>query len=409
MYTLAIYLYILAARLVALFNKKVRLMVRGQQETWRILQEKIGDEPHVWFHAASLGEFEQGRPLMERLRREFPEKKILLTFFSPSGFEVRKNYEGADVVCYLPFDTPCNAKRFIRLAKPEMVFFIKYEFWANYIDYLHRADIPTYSVSSIFRLDQIFFRWYGYNYARILRRLTHLFVQNEASSLLLKEELHVSHVSVVGDTRFDRVIDIRNAAQRLPLIATFAQNHFTLVCGSTWQADEAFILPFVNTHASCRLIIAPHVVNDEHIGQIERQLTVPHVRLSALNEANAQTAQVLIIDSYGLLSSLYAYGTVAYVGGGFGVGIHNVPEAAVYGIAVLIGPNNAKFAEAQALKAVGGVREVADAEGFVQQMTAYMNDPQALERDGKAAGNYINSNAGATDKIFRNVFYGMKI
>ena len=376
MYSLAIYIYMLCAGVVSLFNRKARLLIRGHRDTWRILRSQIGDRRYVWFHAASLGEFEQGRPLMERLRREHPEKRILLTFFSPSGYEVRKNYEGADVVCYLPFDTPLNARKFVRLAKPEMAFFIKYEFWRNYIDVLYHQEIPVYSVSSIFRENQIFFRPYGYKYARVLRRITHLFVQNEASRELLKR-LGVTQVSVVGDTRFDRVIDIRRQARELPVAEAATRQGHVIVAGSTWPPDEDILIPYFNSHPDCRLILAPHVVSEDHLREIEQKLQRPALRYSQATPESAAKADCLLIDGYGLLSSIYRYATVAYVGGGFGVGIHNVPEAAVYGVPVFFGPNNRKFREAQDLL-----------------------DAQALTQAGQAAGRYISNNAGATDAVF---------
>lgn len=405
MYSLAIYLYMLCANVVALFNRKARLLVRGHREAWRTLRRNPGTERYVWFHAASLGEFEQGRPLMERLRRERPDCKILLTFFSPSGYEVRKDYPVADVVCYLPFDTPLNARKFVRLARPEAAFFIKYEFWRNYIDVLHRQGIPIYSVSSIFREGQIFFRWYGCGYARVLRRITHLFVQNEHSRLLL-ERLGVKDVTVVGDTRFDRVIDIRNAAKPVPLAEAFVQGGGpVLVAGSTWPVDEEFLLPYFNRRPDLKLIIAPHVVSPDHLAAIEAALTRPAVRLSRATPDNVAAARCLIIDGYGLLSSIYRYATMAYVGGGFGVGIHNVPEAAVYGCPVLIGPNNKRFREAQALLANGGCREVDSGEAFARAMDEWLADPAALRRAGEAAGAYIRDNAGAADAVFRYCFH----
>lgn len=405
MYSLAIYLYMLCANVVTLFNRKARLLMRGHREAWRTLRRNPGTERYVWFHAASLGEFEQGRPLMERLRRERPDCKILLTFFSPSGYEVRKDYPVADVVCYLPFDTPLNARKFVRLARPEAAFFIKYEFWRNYIDVLHRQGIPIYSVSSIFREGQIFFRWYGCGYARVLRRITHLFVQNEHSRLLL-ERLGVTDVTVVGDTRFDRVIDIRNAAKPVPLAEAFVQGGGpVLVAGSTWPVDEEFLLPYFNRRPDLKLIIAPHVVSPDHLAAIEAALTRPAVRLSQATPDNVAAARCLIIDGYGLLSSIYRYATMAYVGGGFGVGIHNVPEAAVYGCPVLIGPNNKRFREAQALLANGGCREVDSGEAFARAMDEWLADPAALRRAGEAAGAYIRDNAGAADAVFRYCFH----
>ncbi|MDD6500246.1 MAG: glycosyltransferase N-terminal domain-containing protein [Bacteroidales bacterium] len=401
MYSLGIYLMALGVRVAALFKEKLRKMVQGHRATWQMLRALSGKDTYVWFHAASLGEFEQGRPLMERLRREHPEKKILLTFFSPSGYEVRKNYDGADLVCYLPFDTPLNARRFVKLARPEAAFFIKYEFWRNYIEVLYKRGIPCYSVSSIFRENQIFFRPYGRGYARCLSRMTHLFVQNETSRRLL-EGIGVTNVDVVGDTRFDRVLDIRNAAKPLPLAERFAGCWKVLVAGSSWPQDEEIIIPYFNKHPNLKLVLAPHVVSEEHLQAIERQLARPALRYSKATPKAVAEVDCLIIDCYGLLSSIYRYASMAYVGGGFGVGIHNVPEAAVYGIPVIIGPNNKKFREAQALLRCGGCKEIACAADFEQIMDAWLSDKEALATAGKAAGSYIADNAGAADRIFSN-------
>lgn len=398
MYSLLLFLMAFGLRIAAPFHKKVRLMVRGYGETWRKLRALPEGERYVWFHAASLGEFEQGRPLMERLRREQPGKKILLTFFSPSGYEVRKHYDGADLICYLPPDTPLNARRFIRQARPEAAYFIKYEFWRNYIDVLHRRGVPVYSVSSIFRPGQIFFRWYGRNYARCLTRLTRLYVQNEQSRELLAK-IGVTQVTVVGDTRFDRVADIRRAAAPLPLAERFAGCGKVLVAGSTWPPDEDILIDYFNAHRELKLILAPHVVSEEHLRQIEAKLRRPAVRYSSVTPKSAAEAACLLIDCYGLLSALYRYATVAYVGGGFGVGIHNVPEAAVYGVPVLFGPNNEKFREAQELKACGGAFEITGAADFAAQMDSLLRDEAALSRAGEAAGGYIRQNAGATERI----------
>ena len=399
MYSLGIYLMALGVRVAALFKEKLRKMVQGHRATWQMLRALSGKDTYVWFHAASLGEFEQGRPLMERLRREHPEKKILLTFFSPSGYEVRKNYDGADLVCYLPFDTPLNARRFVKLARPEAAFFIKYEFWRNYIEVLYKHGIPCYSVSSIFRENQIFFRPYGRGYARCLSRMTHLFVQNETSRRLL-EGIGVTNVDVVGDTRFDRVLDIRNAAKPLPLAERFAGCWKVLVAGSSWPQDEEIIIPYFNKHPNLKLVLAPHVVSEEHLQAIERQLARPALRYSKATPKAVAEVDCLIIDCYGLLSSIYRYASMAYVGGGFGVGIHNVPEAAVYGIPVIIGPNNKKFREAQALLRCGGCKEIAGAADFEHLMDAWLSDKEALATAGKAAGSYIADNAGAADRIF---------
>lgn len=403
MYSIILYLYALAIIIVSPFHKKARLMVKGQWNTFRILRKKIDRREHyIWFHAASLGEFEQGRPLMERLRREFPEYKILLTFFSPSGYEVRKDYEGADVVCYLPFDTPGNVRSFLRLARPCMAFFIKYEFWNNYLHACRRRHIPVYSVSSIFRENQVFFRWYGRSYGKVLDCITHFFVQNDFSKALLEGKGY-KNVTVVGDTRFDRVLDISHQAKQLPVVAAFKQDATVLVAGSSWAPDEDLIIPYFNARPDLKLVIAPHVISEAHLKEIEGKLSRPSIRYSQATEDNVRDADCLIIDGYGLLSSIYRYGEMAYVGGGFGVGIHNVPEAAVYGVPVMIGPNNKKFQEAQHLLKAGGCLEVTDAESYTRTMDRLLSDKEYLAKCGSIAGEYISDNAGATEMIFRAV------
>lgn len=406
MYSFGIYLYALVVRLLALLgHKKAQLMVRGQADTWRIMREQIREgEEYIWVHAASLGEFEQGRPLIERIRREHPERKILLTFFSPSGYEVRKHYDGADVVCYLPFDTPTAARRFIKAARPSMLFLIKYEFWRNYIDVLHRKRIPVYSVSSIFRQNQVFFRWYGVKYARCLRRITHFFVQNAESLTLLARIGVQNNVTIVGDTRFDRVIDIRNAAKPLPLVEAFAKDQTVLVAGSSWGPDEDILIDYFNRNAHLRLVLAPHVVDERHLQAIEEKIKRPVVRYSQATPESVAQYDCLVIDNYGLLSSIYRYAAVAYVGGGFGVGIHNVPEAAVYGVPVLFGPNHECFREATSLVTNGGAFAITSADDFNHRMEELLNSSERRILAGQAAGSYIQSNAGATEQVYSFVF-----
>ncbi len=410
LYTLGIYLYALGVILASPFVRKARLMVKGRFETFRKLRREIDPNArYVWFHAASLGEFEQGRPLMERLRREHPEYKILLTFFSPSGYEVRKHYDGADVICYLPFDTYGNVCSFFRLVHPEMAFFIKYEFWLNYIYCCHLRKIPVISVSSIFRPHQVFFRWYGWAYAKVLRCVTRFFVQDDESrTLLLRLGVEARRVTVVGDTRFDRVMDIRHAAKALPLVEAFkqgggGQGSYTLVAGSTWPPDEELIISYLHRHSGLRLVLAPHVVNESRLRQIEGMLHCPSLRLSEANEGNIAGVNVLLVDCYGLLSGIYRYADVAYVGGGFGRGIHNVPEAAVYGVPVMVGPNNQGFAEAQALLQLGGCVEVRDQQSFDEALSLFLSTPEALSRAGQTCRTYIEGNAGATEAIFREL------
>ncbi len=403
MYSLGIYIYILCVRIASLFNTKARLLLDGHAETFGILARTLRtNDRYVWFHASSLGEFEQGRPLMERIRQRHPEYKILLTFFSPSGYEVRKNYAGADIVCYMPFDTPRNARRFVRMVKPEKAFFIKYEFWKNFIDELHRSKCEVYSVSSIFRRNQIFFRSYGKQYAKVLHNFTRIFVQNDDSRRLL-ESVGITAVSVAGDTRFDRVTDIRNAAKDVDAAKHFAEGATNvLVVGSSWEPDEDIIIPYFNEHKDLKLILAPHVVNEAHIRRILSALKRPAIRITQAEKENTnlQDFDCMIVDTYGMLSSIYRYGNIAYVGGGFGVGIHNVPEAAVYGVPVVIGPNHQKFREAEMLLHLGGCFEITSSDTFAMTMKLLTQNEDSRKKAGDAAGNYIMSNAGAADKIF---------
>lgn len=399
-YNLIIYIYLLGVAIYSRFNIKVRKMWRGERAAFRVLKEKVDpNAKYVWFHAASLGEFEQGRPLMERMRQEHPEYKILLTFFSPSGYEVRKNYEGADIVCYLPLDTIINARRFLRAIRPEVAFFIKYEFWYNYLHILKHRNVPVYSVSSIFRPDQIFFKWYGRQYGRVLNCFTHFFVQNEISKELLAK-IRITNVSIVGDTRSDRVLQIKEAAKQLPVVEAFAQNHQVFVAGSSWGPDEEIFIPYFNAHKDWRLIIAPHVIGEDHLKQIEKLLEGRKiVRYTEATEENVKDAEVLIINCFGLLSSVYHYGDVAYVGGGFGVGIHNVLEAAVWDMPVFFGPNNQKFQEAQGLKASGGGFEIKNADDFESVMNRFLDAPTTISEAGRKAGAFVESMTGATAKI----------
>ena len=402
-YNLAMYLLELGVKLAALFSDKPAKMVKGHRDAFELLKSKIDrNARYIWFHAASLGEFEQGRPLIERIRKEYPQYKILQTFFSPSGYEVRKNYDGADIVCYLPIDTPSNVKKFVDLVNPCMVFFVKYEFWQNYLNTLFKKGVPIYSVSSIFRPGQIFFRWYGKSYQQVLKTFAHLFVQNEESKQLLAE-IGVKNTTVVGDTRFDRVLDICVAAKQLPLVQKFKGDSLTFVAGSSWGPDEDIFIKYFNAHPEMKLIIAPHVVNDSHLKEIESKLQRSCIRYTKASEKNVEQADCLIIDCYGLLSSIYRYGEISYIGGGFGVGIHNVLEAAVYGIPVIFGPNNKKFREAQHLLANKGGFEINGYEDFEQLMNKFLTDEAYLKQSGQAAGDYVKGNAGAMDKIMSNI------
>ncbi|EFB93343.1 3-deoxy-D-manno-octulosonic-acid transferase [Prevotella bivia JCVIHMP010] len=391
------------------FNKKLRKMLDGEREAIKQIREKVDpDAQYIWFHAASLGEFEQGRPLIEKVHKEHPEYKILLTFFSPSGYEVRKNYTGADIITYLPIDTITNARAFLRAIRPVMAFFIKYEFWYNYLHILQYRGVPTYSVSSIFRPNQIFFKWYGRNYGRVLQCFTHFFVQNEESQQLLAG-IGFKNSTVVGDTRFDRVLQIKEASKQLPIVDSFVHIHeekkpLTFVAGSSWLPDEAIFIEYFNTHPSWKLIIAPHVIGEDHLKQIISLLKNKKVvRYTQTTETDAANADVLIIDCFGLLSSIYRYGEVAYVGGGFGVGIHNVLEAAVWSIPVIFGPNNAHFAEAQGLKHNGGGFEIHNLEDFSKYIQRFEVETNFRLERGIAGGKYVAALAGASNKVLNNI------
>lgn len=405
MYTLGIYLYIFFVKIAALFgHKKAARKLAGHKEIYAKLKSGIREGvDYVWFHVSSLGEFEQARPLMEKIKADYPKYGIVLTFFSPSGYDSAKNYQHADIICYLPFDTMLNAKRFVTMLNPKMAFFIKYEFWMNFLVTLHKRGIPTYSVSSIFRRKQIFFRPWGVFYRKTLRSFSHLFVQNEQSKELLAT-IGINNVTVTGDTRFDRVVKIQEAARSLPLVETFVEGEKPVfIAGSSWGADEEVYLPYFNEYMGWKLIIASHEVNEARIKDITARVKGVCVRYTQATMDEVRAADCLIVDCFGLLSSIYRYGTVAYVGGGFGVGIHNILEAAVYGVPVFFGPNNAKFQEAQQLKECGGGIEICDSSSFAERMRALSSNPQSLKMAGDAAGKYVSNNSGATPKILAEI------
>ncbi|MBR3495802.1 MAG: 3-deoxy-D-manno-octulosonic acid transferase [Prevotella sp.] len=427
MYNIAMYFVQLGIAIAAIFDHKVRLLWRGQRAAFKTLKKKVDpNAKYVWVHAASLGEFEQGRPIIERIRLQHPEYKILLTFFSPSGYQVRKNYEGADIITYLPIDTVTNARRFLRTIRPVMAFFIKYEFWYNYLHILKHRGVPTYSVSSIFRPDQIFFRWYGRAYSRVLKCFTKFFVQNEESRQLLAK-IGITETEIVGDTRFDRVMTIKSLAKQLPIVEAFTTPHQlprggepasprgglegVFVAGSSWPPDEEIFIRYFNEHREWKLIIAPHVIGEDHLQQIISRLSPSGateggrriVRFTQTTREEAAQADTLIIDCFGLLSSIYNYGDVAYIGGGFGVGIHNTLEAAVWDMPVIFGPNNKKFQEAQGLKACGGGFEIKDYDEFAALMQRFASDESFLKQSGSQAGHFVKDQAGATDKVLASV------
>jgi len=398
LYSIGIYIYGVFIFLASLFNEKAGLLRKGQHNAFKLLKEKVDPNGgYVWFHAASLGEFEQGRPVIEKLKRERPDIKILLTFFSPSGYEVRKNYTGADIVTYLPLDTPANARHFVKLVNPAQAVFIKYEFWPNYLLALKGANVPVFSISAIFRPEQVFFKVYGKWYLNLLCTFKHIFVQDNVSLDLL-ENHQIRNVSVCGDTRFDRVYDLFTQAKELPVIEEFVKNATdVIVAGSSWTKDEEILVRYLKLHPHVKLIIVPHEVHSSHILEISKLMDGKIVRYSDATPENVKTTNCLVVDVIGVLSSIYRYANVAYIGGGFGVGIHNTLEAAVYGIPVVFGPNYLKFREARELIAVGGAFSISNYVVLEAQFDRLLKDQQA----GKMAGEYVKQNTGSTEKICR--------
>lgn len=399
-YNAAIAAYRLGVKIASRRNHKAALMLAGQARTFQQLKSMVVEgERYVWIHASSLGEFEQGRPMIELIKRETPDQKILLTFFSPSGYEVRKDYKGADIVCYLPFDLPGNVKRFLDAVPLERAIFIKYEFWANYLSELARREIPTYLISAIFRPSQAFFKPYGGMFRRLLSCYTTIFVQDEQSRALL-ETINVNNVVIAGDTRFDRVTEILNNEKPLQNIEEFTRDSFTLIIGSSWEADEDIYIPYFNANPDMKLIIAPHNIDAERISGITAPLERSYTLYSDVKDGEPILTDALIIDSFGILSSAYRYADVAYIGGGFGVGIHNINEAAVYAMPVIFGTNYCKFKEANDLVRLGGAFSIKDTQEFTTLIEKFRHDPTYLATHGDIAGAYIRQNLGATQRIY---------
>lgn len=405
LYNLGISAYRLAARIVSPWNPKAQKMVQGQNRTFEYLKSKLDAEGgYVWIHTASLGEFEQGRPLIEKIREQHPDAKILLSFFSPSGYEVRKTYDKVNAVCYLPMDTPRRVKAFLDVVRPRMAIFVKYEFWGNYLEQLHSRAVPTYIISSIFRSSQIFFKPWGGTFRKMLRCFTQLYVQNDESRRLL-HGIGIDNVTVCGDTRLDRVLQIKSQAREFPVIAQMVSGcDKVLVMGSSWQPDEDIIIPYFNNHPEMKLIIAPHEFDESRLAALMARIKRPVARYTQLEGVDVANLDCLIIDCFGILSSLYRYGAIAYVGGGFGSGIHNVPEAAVYGLPVIFGPRHEKFKEAVELNACGGGFAISDASQCHEVLDKLLSDPAALQAAGAAASDYIKSHTGATEQIYNDLF-----
>ena len=409
LYNMGIALYVAAARLAAMRSDKVRKMIDGQAEAFDYLSRAIDrNAKYIWVHVSSLGEFEQGRPLIEMIKRDNPSCKILLTFFSPSGYEVRKNYEGVDAVCYLPFDTPRNARRFLNSVDLKMAFFVKYEFWGNYLEELHIRNIPTYLISSIFRPSQPFFKWWGGMFRNILRCYRHIYVQDAQSQQLLAS-IKVRNVTVAGDTRFDRVTDIMRSTIELPVIERFKSNsRHVIVVGSSWAADEEMYSSWVNEHNDVKVIIAPHQFDKTRLASLLQQFD-KSMLLSEFEKFSPEAPEIanvrcLIIDCFGLLSSIYRYGNIAYIGGGFGAGIHNINEAAVYAMPVVFGPKFHKFKEATDLIEQEGAFTISSRAECEQVLTALTTNTTLLQKSSTAAGNYIKENLGATLHIYNDLF-----
>ncbi len=404
-YNLGIFFYLLFIRAASVFNKKAKLFVEGRKNWEGELRQKvIPGEKYSWFHCASLGEFEQCRPVIEELKSKHPEYKILLSFFSPSGYEVRKNYSAADIVCYLPIDTKKNARRFLDITRPEKVLFVKYEFWHHFIKEIKNRGIPLFAISAIFRENQLFFKsspW-GKWFRKMLNGFEHFFVQNKKSGELLAKT-GLTNYTVAGDTRFDRVAKIAEHSKELPIIEKFKNGNPLIVIGSSWKADEELLINYINHTSEVKFIIAPHEVSEANISRIEQSLKRPSIRYS-IADRNHENTQVLIIDSIGLLSSVYKYGEIAYIGGGFGIGIHNILEAAAYGMPVIFGPNFEKFDEAYKLTRLGGAFSIKNYSSLETILNGLVNNQEKLDETTNITRQFVKNNTGATSVILKKVF-----
>jgi len=403
LYQIGIQLAALLLPITALFSSKMKLFIEGRRKTFSLLKEKITPEHQwIWIHVASLGEYEQGLPLMEQFKQQHPQYKIVLTFFSPSGFEIRKNNKIADITLYLPLDTRRNAKKFLNLVNPEMAFFVKYEFWPNYLNELGIRKIPTYLVSGIFRPDQLFFQSYGGFYRKSLRSFTRFFVQNTDSSHLL-QSIGFTNVTVNGDTRFDRVAQIVERAQPLHFIEQFKNETFTVVIGSSWIDDEEVYLSILNKSRNTKWIIAPHNIKKEEIARLQNKIKRKTVLFTRYEEEDIAGADVFIIDTIGILTSIYAYADVAYVGGGFKTGLHNILEPATYGVPVIIGPEYEKFQEAKDLVALGSCLVIHDGEELSEVLIQLENAVFRKELGSRNSA-FVLQNKNATQVIMRSIF-----
>lgn len=405
LYKASIYLYYILIQLSALFvNNKAQLWLKGRKGIFeRIASALNSSEKRIWIHASSLGEFEQGRPIIEKFKEMRPDYKIVLTFFSPSGYEIRKDYKDADYIFYLPLDTKTNAARFLELVQPEMAVFIKYEFWYYYLTALNERSIPLYLVSANFRKEQHFFSWYGGWFRKLLFNFRHIFVQNERSYTLLKQ-IGIQNVTVAGDTRFDRVYSIASLAKELPVVQKFVCNSFCIVAGSSWEPDEELLINYLNeTPHPVKMIMAPHEIKEASIQAIVQKINKKTIRYSQIGNADPSAAEVLIIDNIGMLSSLYRYGKVAYIGGGFGKGIHNILEAATFGLPVLFGPNYHKFQEAVNLAEAGGAFPITDYHSLKSVLDNLTENSENCNKASQISRKFVEENLGATNIILQTL------
>lgn len=404
-YNLVIYIVSFFLKIVALFNPKIKLFVNGRKDVFSILETRIKpSDKTIWFHSASLGEYEQGLPIIQKIKKKYPSHKIILTFFSPSGYEVRKHNTIADVTVYLPLDSKSNSKKFLKLARPEMVFFIKYEFWPNYLKELKNLKTPTYLISGIFRDSQLFFKWYGGFYRKALETFTCFFVQNESSKEKI-EAIGFNNVIVSGDTRFDRVAAILENDNKVSCIERFKNNHPTIIIGSSWPKDEILLIDYINqAPENVKFIIAPHNIKAEQISNLKSKITKPTVLFSEKENKNLPDYNVFIINTVGLLSKIYRYGSIAYVGGGFGkTGVHNILEPATFGIPIIIGPNYSNFFEAIELVALKGCLVISDKKELKLSLDTFLKDENLLREKGKICEKYIQDNEGATNRIMKSI------
>lgn len=406
LYKTGIFIYSIFAWIAAAFNEKAKLFVRGRRKWKKSLIKQVDENAkYIWFHCASLGEFEQGRPVIEEIKRQFTDYRIVLTFFSPSGYEIRKNYEKADIIAYLPIDTRKNARDFLNILNPEKAFFIKYEYWYFYISELAKKQIPLYIISAIFRKNQYFFKnsLMGKWYRKMLLNVDHFFVQNETSAQLLSS-LDIRNFTISGDTRFDRVAAIASGSKTIPIVEKFRGNSLLVIAGSTWKPDEELLATFINQNPDIKFIIAPHEVSATNINRLEQMLKSSCSTFGKLNETEIENLQVLIIDYVGILSSLYRYGNIAYIGGGFGIGIHNILEAATFGLPVIFGPKYKKFKEAVDLVSLGGAFSISEYKELEVTFNKLLKVKKNLENASEISKNYVAKNVGATILIINKVF-----